>query len=257
MCSEQVWDVGGNSGVNCSVTVPDSQRRKGVIGSMWKIGPLPASRPAGGTSNPLDAIHRAFFATIASSRLAWHSGALRRYFDWWHRQPDPWSHAVDPEERRKYRVTLDHLSTMQYRRILDVGCSEGVLTRMVSQEYPDGEVLGVDIAARAIRRASRSSGRNLRFACLDILTQTPPGHFDLVLCSEMLYYFGRGERLRLVTECLRQPVRPGGQLVLVHPWPEARQLYRYLDADPRLRMVGEHVEHGVRRPFAVTRYEAT
>lgn len=164
---------------------------------------------------------------------------------------------MDPEERRKYCVTLDQLPTGRYKRILDVGCSEGVLTRMVSQEYPDSDVLGVDIAERAVKRASQSFGKNLRFTCLDILTQTPPGQFDLVQCSEMLYYFGRGERLRLATQCLRQPVRLGGHLVLVHPWPEGRRLYRYLDADPQLRLVGEHVEHGGRRPFAVTRYRAT
>ncbi len=222
---------------------------------MLKNGSSLPRRPTGGPPNPLDSVHRAFFAALASSRLAWHSDVLRRYFDWWHREPDPWSHAVDPAERRKYRVTLDQLPTGRHWRILDVGCSEGVLTHMLSRQYPDSEVLGVDIAERAIKRASQSSGKNLRFTCLDILTGKPPGLFDLVLCSETLYYFGRGDRLRLITERLRQPLRAGGQLVLVHPWPEAQRLYRYLDADPQLRLVGEHVEHSVRRPFAVTQYE--
>ncbi len=222
---------------------------------MWQDGQRLPSRSAYTVLNPLDSVHRALFATLASTRLAWHSNVLRRYFDWWHRVPDPWNHAVDPEERRKYRVTLDQLPTGQYRRILDVGCSEGVLTRMVSQQYPGSEVLGVDIAERAIKRACRSSGGNLRFTCLDILARRPPGQFDLVLCSEILYYFGRGDRLQLVTERLRQAIRPGGQLILVHPWPEARRLYRYIDADPSLRLVGEHLERGVRRPYAVMQYE--
>ncbi|TLF71909.1 hypothetical protein FE391_18310, partial [Nonomuraea sp. KC401] len=93
------------------------------------------------------------------------------------------------------------------------------------------------------------------FAALDVLTEAPDGVFDLVICAETLYYAGRGRRLRLVLSRLRSFMAPGAVLVLVHEWPEARRLYRHLDADPSLRKVGEHPYDDPARPYAVTVYE--
>ena len=205
--------------------------------------------------SPLDVLHRLFFRTLSLGSVAGQNKALEGYFNWWHRQSDPWKHAVDPDEIAKFRVTVAALSTRRYERILDVGCSEGVLTRMVSVEHPTAAILGVDISERAIKRAMRSANANLQFKRLDILTGRPGGHFDLVLCSESLYYFGGGALLRLASERLSRLLEPEAHLVLVHPWPECYRLYRWLDADPQLRRIHEHVESAVRRPFAVTRYE--
>jgi hypothetical protein len=43
--------------------------------------------------------------------------------------------------------------------------------------------------------------------------------------------------------------------VLTHPWPEARHLYRCLDADPALLRTAEHVDDESGRPFAITIYQ--
>ncbi|WP_283136539.1 class I SAM-dependent methyltransferase [Rhizohabitans arisaemae] len=208
-------------------------------------------------------LHRTFFRTVSLLSPAGQGRFLRSYFEWFHRNPDPWRYAVDPYEITKYEVTLKSVPERPYDRILDVGCSEGSFTHRVAGAYPEAEVLGVDVSARAVRRASavpcatagdRRVGK-ARFAALDFLNQEPGGTFDLVVCAETLYYVGRGARLRAASGRLRSFMNPGASLILVHEWPESRGLYRHFDRDPLLRKVDEHVEEHTVRPYAVTRYE--
>ena len=203
-----------------------------------------------------DALHRRLFGLMAAMPGRASSDLLRRYFDWFHRRADPWGHAVLDYERQKYRTTLDQVPPGAYRRILDAGCSEGTFTMLVADAYPDAEVVGVDISERAVRRAKRkaSTGGRPRFVTLDLVTEGPACRFDLVFCAETLYYLGLGERSRAASRRLAGLLEPGGLLVLVHPWPEARALYQTLDSDPRLITAAEHVVADPQRPYAVSIY---
>ncbi|MFC5824609.1 class I SAM-dependent methyltransferase [Nonomuraea insulae] len=181
---------------------------------------------------------------------------LRRYFDWWHRNPDPWGYATESYELFKYRRTLEVLPASGYRTILDVGCSEGLFTRQLAEAYPDARVTGLDISERALSRARAGAARSgIRFLAMDLLAERPEGVFDLVVCGEMLYYLGGGARLRLASKRLSSLITVGGFLVLVHPWPGARRLYRYLDGDLLLKAAGEHVEEFSGQRFAITLYQ--
>jgi trans-aconitate methyltransferase len=206
-----------------------------------------------------DALHRRLFGLMAAMPGRASSDLLRRYFEWFHRRPDPWGHAVLDYERQKYRSTLERVPPGAYRRVLDAGCSEGTFTVRLAEAYPDAEVVGVDISERAVHRARRravgSPHRGLSFQALDLVTEGPAGRFDLIFCAETLYYLGRGERSRAASRRLAALLEAGGLLVLVHPWPEARALYQTLDADPALRRLVEHVEPHPQRPYAVSIYE--
>jgi SAM-dependent methyltransferase len=208
-------------------------------------------------------LHRTFFRTVSLLPPAGQGRFLQRYFEWFHRNPDPWRHAVDPYEISKYDTTLKFVPQRPYGRILDAGCSEGNFTHRVAGAHPEAEVLGVDVSARAVRRASALSpaavggehALTTRFEVLDFLNQDPGGTFDLVFCAETLYYLGRDERLRSASERLRSFMNPGASLILVHGWPESRDLYRHFDRDPLLGKADEHVQQHPVRPYAVTRYE--
>ncbi|WP_157383051.1 class I SAM-dependent methyltransferase [Nonomuraea coxensis] len=186
---------------------------------------------------------------------------LRRYFDWWHRRPDPWNLTGDAYEQHKYRTTLALLPAARPSRVLEAGCAEGVFTELLAEACPDAGITGIDISGKALerarRRAERFAGR-VRFVHADLLDgshRLRPG-FDLVVCAETLYYVGGGERLRAASRRLVALLAPGGHLVLVHPWPEARRLHRFADAAPELAKVGEHVELDCARPFSVALYRA-
>ncbi|SEG91978.1 Nodulation protein S (NodS) [Nonomuraea solani] len=200
-------------------------------------------------------LHRALFKGVSLLPPAVQAALLRRYFDWWHRSPDPWRLGTDDYERHKYATTLRLLPDRTYRHILDVGCSEGVFTHMLATGHPEAEVTGVDVSERALNRArGRPGPARLSFTRADLISYERSRAFDLVVCAETLYYVGRHERLRLASARLVDLVRPGGLLILVHPWPEARRLYTHIDG--AMTRVLHHVERDSPRPFAVTAFEA-
>ncbi|TDD17892.1 methyltransferase domain-containing protein [Nonomuraea diastatica] len=202
-------------------------------------------------------MHRTLFRALSLLPPQAQGLALGRFFDWRHRVPDPWKLSSDSYERQKYEATLKHVPPKPYRRIIEVGCSEGAFTRALAAAYPEAEIVGVDVSARALARARRrvpDTGR-VRFVQADILTHVPEQRFDLVFCSETLYYLGRHERLRRVSARLGRLLVPGdGVLVAVHPWPEAGRLHRCLDADAALSRLAEEVYLAPPRPYAVTIY---
>ncbi|WP_062430571.1 class I SAM-dependent methyltransferase [Herbidospora daliensis] len=197
-----------------------------------------------------DLLHRTLFRTISLLTPHRQSLVLRRYFDWWHRSPDPWLHATSPYERRKYEETLKALPDRDYRRIIDVGCSEGVFTGMLAAARPDAEITGVDISETALTRARRNAP-SVRFLQADLFSLT--GHYDLVVCSETLYYLGG--RLEDASARLCGLLAPEAVLLSVHPWPEARRLHRFFDAG--LKLSAEQVVEDADRPFAISVYVAT
>ncbi|MEV0390322.1 SAM-dependent methyltransferase [Nonomuraea sp. NPDC050643] len=202
-------------------------------------------------------MHRTFFRTLSLLSPQGQGTVLRRYFDWRHRVPDPWRLATDSYEQQKYRSTLKLLPPRPYRRIIEVGCSEGVFTNALAAAYPEAEIVGVDVSERALARARArvpDDGR-VRFIRADILTHPPERSFDLAFCSETLYYLGRHERLRHASAQLSALLVPDGVLVAVHPWPEATRLHGYLDAQAALSRLTEQVYKGGPRPFAITVYE--
>ncbi|MDH2430740.1 class I SAM-dependent methyltransferase [Sphaerisporangium sp. TRM90804] len=201
-------------------------------------------------------LHRTFFRTLSLMAPRRQGVLLRGYFDWWHRRPDPWNLGTDDYERYKYLTTLKRTPARPYSRILDVGCSEGVFTRYLADAYPGAEVVGMDISARAIERARALHGARASFVQADILGHPPAHRFDLVFCAETLYYIGRGDRLRRASARLGALLRPGGLLVLTHPWPEAERLHGYFDEDSTLSRVDEHVDGTTHRPFAVALYQS-
>jgi SAM-dependent methyltransferase len=122
------------------------------------------------------------------------SGAAGAYFDEVYRQkPDPWNCAVDRYEQERYATQLSWLGEggRRFARGLEVGCSEGLFTRMFATICD--EVWGVDISAVAIGRAQSN------LADMPAVTVTvsefpdsdslAPELFDAVTIAEVLYYF--------------------------------------------------------------------
>jgi len=103
--------------------------------------------------------------------------------------PDPWDFETSPYEHQKYQATLKMLAGRHFVSALEIGCSIGVLTQMLAQQC-DG-LLAVDIAASALSAAaSRCAGlRHVTFENRQIPADWPAQKFDLMLFSEVLYFF--------------------------------------------------------------------
>ena len=132
---------------------------------------------------------------------------------------DPWGFETRPYEREKYATTIGRLPRERYRRGLEIGCSIGVLTELLLGRC--ASLVSTDINARALARArERLAGRpgaDLRL--LNFPHDSVEGTFDLVVLSEVAYYWGARD-FRLAQEIIvGQLLEPGGHLLLVHYTP--------------------------------------
>ncbi len=130
---------------------------------------------------------------------------------------DPWrlASAQNVYERDKYRDTLASLPRPRYRSAVEIGCSVGVLTAELAERCD--AVLGVDLSETALTAArDRNRDRpNVAFARHRLPADGPAGPYDLVLLSEVLYFFDAGDLRRLAAWALGATA-PGADLVLVN-----------------------------------------
>lgn len=129
--------------------------------------------------------------------------------------PDPWDFTTSAYEQAKYEATLAVLGRPAYAEALEIGCSIGVLTRRLADRC--GALLALDLAETALaaareRCADRPEVSFLRAAVPD---EWPPGRFDLVVISEVLYFFTQTDLARIAAH-LVAALKPGAEVVLVH-----------------------------------------
>lgn len=127
---------------------------------------------------------------------------------------DPWSYH-SRYEQEKYRQTLALLPE-RVERALELGCAEGVFTELLA---PRVEALtAIDISPRALARARRRCAHlpHVAFGQLDLFEEPLPGRFDLIVCSELLYYAPGRATLARVARALADGLAPGGHLVAAH-----------------------------------------
>jgi SAM-dependent methyltransferase len=150
----------------------------------------------------------------------------REYFDeLYARSRDPWGFETSEYERNKYERTLSVLATRQrsYRRALEVGCSIGVFTAMLAPLCD--ELLAVDVSDKAIAVARQrlADFPNVRVELRTLPEETPQGPFDLVVASEVLYYWPEDVMLSALRR-FEDVLAPGGALLAVH-WRKETKTY--------------------------------
>jgi SAM-dependent methyltransferase len=128
---------------------------------------------------------------------------------------DPWGFEDRWYERRKYALSLALLPAGRYRSAFEPGCSIGVLTRMLAGRCD--ALLSCDLAGAAVRAAAaRTAGLpGARVERREIPGQWPAGRFDLIVFSEILYYFGDHD-LEQVLKNAVAALDPEGTLLAVH-----------------------------------------
>lgn len=126
---------------------------------------------------------------------------------------DPWQFRSSEYEREKYQATIAALSRSHYVRALEVGCSIGVLTRLLAPRC-DG-LVAIDASATALAAAQESAPANVTFEVGTLPQDFPPGPFDLIVLSEVLYYFVEADLQRVAALCL-DALAPGGEMIACH-----------------------------------------
>jgi hypothetical protein len=140
----------------------------------------------------------------------------RSYFEEMYRDnPDPWDFGGSSYEQRKYAVTVASLPRLRYRSAYEPGCSIGVLTELLATRCD--RLLCSDIIPEALQRAEARLSRrpHVWFEERSIPDQWPSGPFDLVMLSEIAYYFDEGD-LATLLDCVIVSTSIGAHVVAVH-----------------------------------------
>jgi SAM-dependent methyltransferase len=129
--------------------------------------------------------------------------------------PDPYGLADRWYEKRKYALTVALLPRARYGTAFEPGCSIGVLTEQLAPRCDT--LIACDAVADAVAsaRARTAALPGVLIAQRAIPRDWPARSFDLIVFSELLYYFDDadfGEVLRLGIGALR----PDGHLLAVH-----------------------------------------
>ena len=147
--------------------------------------------------NPEDSLSSAYFEEIYSS------------------DQDPWRFETSTYERDKYRNTISKIPPNRYTSALEVGCSIGVLTAMLSEHCV--KLIAMDISETALSVAKNRLKNNhaVEFRLGAIPEDYPAESFDLIILSEVGYYLSWND-LRNCRKRILGSLKEKGILVLVH-----------------------------------------
>ncbi len=118
---------------------------------------------------------------------------------------DPWSLGDSWYERRKRDLTLAALPSEHLGRILEVGCSVGVLTAELAHRAE--EVVAIDVSPAALDQArllvrEAAVGDRVRLERRRVPQEWPEGTFDVVVLSEVGYFLTRPQWTEVVDRAL-------------------------------------------------------
>jgi LmbE family N-acetylglucosaminyl deacetylase/SAM-dependent methyltransferase len=205
--------------------------------------PAPVSRFAPSTSTTSSSV-------IPSGDSSTGSPAMNEaYFDErYARRDDPWGFETRWYESRKRALTLAALPAEKYDSALEIGCSIGVLTEQLAARC--ASILAVDISQQAVDRARARlrSQAHVTVERADVGRRFPERHFDLVMLSEVGYYFDP-DGLDTLLERIENSLGPTGTLVMCH-WRHpvddypltGDEVHQAARTRPGLRRLAAHVE---------------
>lgn len=128
---------------------------------------------------------------------------------------DPWKFETSEYEANKYAATIAALPEARYQNAFEIGGSIGVLTEMLAQRCDS--LLSIDVVKSAQEKAIQRCQHlpHVRFELLAVPDEYPDQAFDLIVLSEVGYYWCMND-LQSAQQQIVRSLLPGGHLLLVH-----------------------------------------
>jgi SAM-dependent methyltransferase len=178
--------------------------------------------------------YQALLKSCAVFTLFWQSSMTQTvppsfFEDLYSRNADPWDFQTSPYEAAKYEDTVATLPRPKYERALEIGCSIGVLTSRLAAKCQS--LLGLDVSAHALSLARTRCATlpGVSFAQMMVPGEFPSGEFDLIVVSEVAYYWSLTDFAQAMN-LIADHHRPGGHLILVHYLPFVKEHVQTGDA---------------------------
>jgi ubiquinone/menaquinone biosynthesis C-methylase UbiE len=137
------------------------------------------------------------------------------------KQFDSWSRGYDRSILQKifFKPSHDKLLSIAHippgSRVLDIGCGTGLFARRVVTEFPDVEVVGLDLSEGMLTKARANCAGLDRIRLVQGDSEHLPfesNSFDLVTCVHSFHHYPH--QATVVHEMFRV-LRPDGQLLIV------------------------------------------
>ncbi|MEC3912432.1 SAM-dependent methyltransferase [Sphingobium sp. CR2-8] len=138
------------------------------------------------------------------------------YFETMFRETsDPWDLETSAYEQAKYEDSVQALSGRIYAHALEVGCAKGMLTARLAPQCE--ALLAIDVSETALQAARKrvATFDQVAFERMMFPKDTPSDRFDLVVLSEVAYYWDDADLAR-AADWLQAQLVSGGDLLLVH-----------------------------------------
>jgi hypothetical protein len=115
---------------------------------------------------------------------------------------DPWNFATDSYELQRYNTIYNAISHQRYQNVFEPGCSIGVLSEKLS--LIADHVQAFDISSRAVEIAKSRCFKlkNVTVRCTSITKEIPLPKTDLIIISEIGYYFEKLDLERILKRLL-------------------------------------------------------
>lgn len=132
---------------------------------------------------------------------------------------DPWDFETSEYEAEKYKATLKAIPKHKYENALEIGCSIGVLTKLLAERCK--KLTATDVSQKALNQAIERCRElnNISFGKLSFPKEIPDDQYDLIIISEVAYYLSPAD-WNFAMEQLYARMEDQAHLVLVHWLPE-------------------------------------
>jgi SAM-dependent methyltransferase len=119
-------------------------------------------------------------------------------------------------------LVLQELAPVTGKHVLDLGCGEGYVARLVAQAGAKS-VFGIDISSEMVARAQAAAGdapcpMTFKSGNATNFREFPREQFDRVIAVFMVSYLSRAEMLE-VFRTVRSRLAPGGRFIFTVPHP--------------------------------------
>lgn len=131
------------------------------------------------------------------------------------RNPDPWDFETSVYEAAKFEASIAALDGRAYANSLEVGCANGVLTQRLAPHCRNLLSIDVSDSALASARERNLAAGHVKFLSMVFPKQTPDALFDLIVMSEVVYYWSAAD-IAAAGAWIAGHLEPGGDLLLVH-----------------------------------------
>lgn len=129
---------------------------------------------------------------------------------------DPWHYHSSTYESDKYKDTLSLLAGASYGTVLEMGCSVGVFTAQLAPLCKN--LIAADASSVALERTRVHCKEfpYITFKCMDLFNDALDEKFDLIVCSEVLYYLDDYNKIKEMMHKMADWLLPDGKVLLAH-----------------------------------------